>query len=337
LFFLTERKTSKGTLPFQEYLDLYYRDILHYGQQWKPEFVTMARSVDIANSMGNDFPHAPLDAAPVTWTGDQRHSWTNKGIDEAARSFFRALDHGYPVVSSDTGGYQSAPGGMPRLLYLRWAQWNALTPFFVIGGHGEHRPWTFDDETLRTFRRYMTLHHELVPFFYSKSVQAHLREGTLLSRGPGPNEYLLGDELLVGVMLSEKAEAEIVFPPGEWLDYWDTTKVYRGGEKRVVAVPEDRGPLFVRRGAILPMNVEKGWRTIDIYPSEAATRTTGWDPENFPPVAERDRSVVECLPVDGGVRVSVTGGPVRNTIVRLSTGGKRREQRIPKLTSITIK
>ena len=62
LFFLTERKTSKGTLPFQEYLDLYYRDIFHYGRTYKSDFVTMVRSVDIANSMGNDFPHAPLDA-----------------------------------------------------------------------------------------------------------------------------------------------------------------------------------------------------------------------------------------------------------------------------------
>jgi len=153
LFYLTEKKTSKGVLDYQSYLDLYYRDIFHYGKRWKPDFVTMVRSVDIANSMGNDGPHAPLDAAPLTWTGDQRHSWTDKGIDEAARSFFRALDLGYPLVSSDTGGYQSSRNekGMPRLLFLRWAQWNALTPFFIIGGHGDHRPWTFGEGTRKTF------------------------------------------------------------------------------------------------------------------------------------------------------------------------------------------
>ena len=92
LFVMTPRKTSRGTLSLRDYVDLYYRDSLDYGRRYKPDFVTMVRSVDIANSQGFDFPHAQLDAAPLTWVGDQRHSWHNKGIDEAMRSFFRALD-----------------------------------------------------------------------------------------------------------------------------------------------------------------------------------------------------------------------------------------------------
>jgi len=47
LFTLTERKTSKGVLDPKEYLDLYYRDIFHYGRRWKPDFTTMVRSLDI--------------------------------------------------------------------------------------------------------------------------------------------------------------------------------------------------------------------------------------------------------------------------------------------------
>ena len=53
---------------------------------------------------------------------------------------------------------------MPRLLYLRWAQWNALTPFFLIGGHDEHRPWKFDPEFFQIFRRYMWLHRSSFRF-----------------------------------------------------------------------------------------------------------------------------------------------------------------------------
>ncbi len=132
LFIMTGRKTSRGVLSWRDYVDLYYRDTLNYSRATKSDFVTMARSVDIANSTGIDWPHAPLDAAPMTWTGDQRHTWRGKGINEAIRSGFRALERGYPSVSSDTGGYQSAPqeqndadevwvDGMPRLLYLRGA------------------------------------------------------------------------------------------------------------------------------------------------------------------------------------------------------------------------
>jgi alpha-glucosidase (family GH31 glycosyl hydrolase) len=349
LFYLTEKKTSQGPLDYQSYLNLYYRDIFHYGQTWKPEFVTMVRSVDIANSMGNDGPHAPLDAAPLTWTGDQRHSWTDKGIDEAARSFFRALDLGYPIVSSDTGGYQSArtQKGMPRLLFLRWAQWNALTPFLVIGGHGDHRPWTFDPEFLKTFRRYMWLHHELVPFFYSQSVQAHSREGKFMHRGPGDHQYLLGDALMVGVMLNEKPEREITFPSGEWLDYWDPAKTYRGGDKQIIAVPEDRSPVFVKRGAILPMNVEndatghgdaksKGWRTLEIYPAATPTRAVIWDTAAFPPRAGQDRTVVECTPTPSGVSVKLAGGPPRDTIFRVLLNNTWKTVRLKAAANTTV-
>jgi alpha-glucosidase (family GH31 glycosyl hydrolase) len=350
LFALTQRKTSQGVIDTREYLDLYYRDVFHYGRQWKPEFATMVRSVDIANSMGNDGPHAPFDAAPLTWVGDQRHSWTGKGINEAARSFFRALDLGYPLVSSDTGGYQTDPANkktMPRLLFLRWAQWNALTPFFQNGGHDEHRPWMFDAEFLRTFRRYMWLHHELVPFFYSQSVAAHLREGRLMRRGPGANEFLLGDALLVGVMLDEKPEREMVFPDGEWLDYWDNAKTYRGGETVTVAVPEDRSPVFVKRGAIIPMNVEndacghddvksRGWLTLDVYPASHPTQAVIWDTASFPPRAGRDRTLVECVPAAKGISVKVTGGPARDIIVRVHRDGRVRVARVRRAVNMSV-
>ena len=223
--------SSRGTLSLRDYLDLYYRDTLHYSRAWKSDFVTMVRSVDIANSRGNDAAHAPFDAAPLTWVGDQRHSWKDKGLDEAVRSAFRALERDYPSVSSDTGGYQTASKDqaevMPRLLYLRWAQWNALTPFYLIGGHDEHRPWKFDSQFFQIFRRYMWLHQELVPFFYSQHVQASLREGKLMHPGPGQHEFLLGDALLVGVMSDEQPRRSITFPPGTWLDYWDNKTQHR--------------------------------------------------------------------------------------------------------------
>ncbi len=336
MFVLTFRQTSRGTLSLRDYVDLYYRDALDYGRRYKPDFVTMVRSVDIANSQGLDFPHAPLDAAPLTWVGDQRHRWQGKGLDEAVRSFFRALDHGYPSVSSDTGGYQTDPEhpeSMPRLLYLRWAQWNAWTPFFLIGGHNEHRPWKFDAEFLATFRRYLWLHEELIPFFYSQQVQASLREGRLMHRVPGQTEYLLGDAFLVGVMEDEQPGREIVFPEGKWLDYWDNGREYAGGETVKVEVPETRNPVFVRLGAVVPLNVRNdaaghgdassaGWRTLDCYPGDAASRATIWDTEHFPPEASRDRSVVTMSPGETKLAIRIEGGPRRDTILRIRQAQK---------------
>lgn len=343
LFLLTGRQTSVGKLGFRTYLDLYYRDILTYSRAVKPDFVTMVRSVDIANTEGLRIAHAPLDSAPVTWTGDQTHTWTGKGINEAARSAFRALELGYPIVSSDTGGYQTDPAHrkqMPRDLFLRWAQWNALTPFFLIGGHDEHRPWMFDPAFLNTFRRFAWLHHELVPFFYSQSVEAHLREGRLMHPGPGQYEYLLGDALLVAVMTEPKNERTVTFPPGAWLDYFNPRREYQGGATHTIAVPEDRYPVFVKRGAIIAMNVEnditghgdansKGWRTLDIYPGDKPSQAVLWDTAAFPPQAHRDRTLVECNPEAGRVNVRLTGGPPKDTLLRIWRNGQVEIRRLP--------
>lgn len=330
MFLLTPRQTRRGILTQRDYMDLYYRDTLQYSRACRSDFVTMVRSVDIANTR-NDQAHAPFDAAPLTWTGDQRHSWNDKGLDEAIRSGFRALELGYPSVSSDSGGYQTPPGpkaGMPRLLYLRWTQWNALTPFLLIGGHDEHRPWKFDEEFLRIFRRYMWLHQELIPFFYSQQVQASLREGTLMRPGPGKHEYLLGDSLLVGVMSDEKPQRTIVFPEGEWLDYWDNRVSYQGGQTVTVEVPEDRSPIFVKRGSIIPMDVvndatghggtsSKGWLTLDIYPAEGSSSAIIWDTDQFPANAFRDRRYLFVDRKDTVLEIRQESKRVRDTIFRI--------------------
>lgn len=329
-FLLTKRQTQRGTLTLRDYLDLYYRDTLHYSRTCQSDFVTMVRSVDIANTR-NDQAHAPFDAAPLTWVGDQRHSWTDKGLDEALRSSFRALALNYPSVSSDTGGYQGnpkLPRQMPRSLYLRWAQWNALTPFFLIGGHDEHRPWKFDREFFEIFRRYMWLHQELVPFFYSQHVQASLREGQLMHSGPGKYQYLLGDALLAAVMTNDEPRRDIVFPDGEWLDYWNNRNRYHGGETVTIDVPEDRSPLFVRLGSVIPLDVvndaaghgstaSKGWRTLDIYPGQQTRDAAVWDTEQFPPSAFRDRSFVRLEPDEHSLTIRLEGGPVSDTILRV--------------------
>ena len=330
MFVLTPRKTKRGTLTLRDYMDLYYRDTLHYSRTCQSDFVTMVRSVDIANTH-TDQAHAPFDAAPLTWVGDQRHSWKDKGLDEAIRSYFRALALDYPSVSSDSGGYQTASKpqvGMPRLLYLRWAQWNAMTPLFLIGGHDEHRPWKFDPDFFQIFRQFMWLHQELVPFFYSQHVQASLREGKLMHPGPGKHEYLLGDSLLVGVMSNEEPRREMVFPDGEWLNYWDNRVAYHGGETVTVEVPENRSPIFVRLGSVIPLDVvndavghgsqaSKGWRTLDIYPAKQNSSAVLWDTQQFPPSAFRDRSFVNVIPLEDGVEIHLEDSPVRDTIFRV--------------------
>ena len=146
--------------------------------------------------------------------------------------------------------------------------------------------------------------------------------------GPGKHEYLLGDALLVGVMTDEQPRREIVFPDGEWLDYWNNRIMYPGGTTATVEVPEDRSPVFVRLGSIIPLDVvngaakhgspsSKGWRTLDVYPGTKSSKTVVWDTKQYPPSVFRDRSFISMNPLESGLEIRLEAGPTQDTILRV--------------------
>ena len=61
---------------------------------------------------------------------------------------------GYPNFGSDIGGYRSGEGDLGRTkeLLIRWAQLGAFSPLMENGGNKEHRPWVFDDQTLKIYK-----------------------------------------------------------------------------------------------------------------------------------------------------------------------------------------
>jgi alpha-glucosidase (family GH31 glycosyl hydrolase) len=64
-----------------------------------------------------------------------------------------------------------------------------------------------------------------------------------------PDQYLLGDDLLVAPVTEPGATAKIVLvPAGEWLDGWRGTGV-RGPTVLEVDAPLGYPPVFIRRGA----------------------------------------------------------------------------------------
>jgi len=163
----------KGGISTLEYVDLCYEDTYRHLISRNPEGVTMVRSVDVGQvSYGGR--HAPRDAAPVTWVGDQSKTWDARGLGLALESSFRAMKKQYSMIGSDIGGYSGGRGEkQDRTLYLRWMQWNSFMPFFLNGGHGDHRPWMYDEEFQRIFRKFAWTHHELGPYLYSGVRRAH--------------------------------------------------------------------------------------------------------------------------------------------------------------------
>lgn len=287
--------SKKGEVSLQEYSEAYYKDFYTYGvAQRGTEFTTMVRPWDASYQYPGRFFARPEDA-PVAWVGDNRRDWV--GLADALDSMFRSARKGYVVVGSDIGGYldrddkdltKEVPFDQDN--FLRWTAIGALGPFMQLHGRANLAPWTVPDradETVRGYRYWSWLHHELVPFFYSLAEEAYAGGPPLLDpigEDPlwaGDFRYSLGKAFFVAPILDGTGVRDVTLPQGaRYYDYWSpASEPIAGGTtlSRVDMRDRTRIPLYVREGAIVPMNVEndvtghgtrasKGRLTVAVYP-----------------------------------------------------------------------
>jgi len=72
-------------------------------------------------------------------------------------------------------------------------------------------------------------------------------------------QYMVGENLLVAPVLSEKENfKKLYLPEGNWLDWW-TNKTFEGIQWVIVEVPANKIPLFVKEGGIIPMQEEQNY------------------------------------------------------------------------------
>jgi alpha-glucosidase (family GH31 glycosyl hydrolase) len=73
------------------------------------------------------------------------------------------------------------------------------------------------------------------------------------------DEYLFGDALLVAPITTAGATGRAIFlPPGEWIDYWSRER-HAGNRTMQYAAAPDVLPVFVKAGAIIPMQPAMGY------------------------------------------------------------------------------
>ena len=78
-------RTHSGWMTTRQYMDRYARDEYQHGLAQNPEFATLIRAMDGRWIHPEGF--APLDAAPVTWVGDNRHTWSLHGSRHRGRHY----------------------------------------------------------------------------------------------------------------------------------------------------------------------------------------------------------------------------------------------------------
>lgn len=289
-------RTHSGWMTTRQYMDHYARDEYQHGLTRNPEFATLIRAKNGRWAHPEGF--APLDAAPVTWVGDNQHTWSEKdrGLEAALRDILDSAQLGYCVIGSDVAGYhgrsnpenigadtatllaawKSSATNQPPAgtefgtaagkeeiapnIYIRWAQFSTFCGLFLNGGHGERRLWKRTRPELEIVRKFSWLHTELVPYMYSHVVTCH-NGGLPLMRplADGKFQFLFGDDFLVAPIHEDKLTRTVSLPPGGWRYLFDDREVLQGPQQLTRDFLLDEFPVFVRDGAIVPLKVTRSY------------------------------------------------------------------------------
>ncbi len=289
--------TAAGAVPHQQYSEDYYKDFFAYGVHARgpDDFVTMVRPWDESYGFKGRF-FASKEHAPVGWVGDNRRDFI--GLEDALDEIFISANAGYAVVGSDIGGYLDRDDKnltelvpFDQEVLARWTAIGALTPFMELHGRANLTPWTVPDrpdETVTLYRYWATLHHELVPFFYSLAEETYAGGATILhplgdpTSWAGDYRFVVGNALLVAPVLDKSGARDVPLPAGDdWYDWWKPDADAVAGGQTLTAVDttdRTRIPLFVRKGAIIVASVSSdltglgttasaGALTILVYPA----------------------------------------------------------------------
>lgn len=65
---------------------------------------------------------------------------------------------------------------------------------------------------------------------------------------PDTYNYLLGSDILVCPVTGNPANVSVTFPSGTWVDFWNSSNVYKGGDTRVLTPDLATFPVFHRTG-----------------------------------------------------------------------------------------
>jgi alpha-glucosidase (family GH31 glycosyl hydrolase) len=314
-------KTFRGLMSTRKYMDHYYRDEYAHGLTQNHEFVTLSRAIDRGYHPEG---FAPVDAAPVTWVGDQRHSWKSEGsdadavdiamdgiegIEMAMDNIIKSAKLGYNIIGSDVAGFSGKE--IPARLYIRWAQFSTFCGLFLNGGHGERALWKRTQQELEIIRRFSWQHTELIPYMYSYVVEAHNGGDVLQRPVKGKYHYLFGDNFLVAPIYKDELINEVTLPKGKWRYFFDDNKLIEGPATFQREFPLEEYPVYVREGAIIPMDIKRsyteigdtlsaGYLTFLIYPYQKSSFTV-YHPDNS------ESTTVNVVSSKEKIEISFTG------------------------------
>ena len=205
----------------------------------------------------------------ISWSGDIGWNW-----DTFKRQIVAGLNFnltGMPYWTTDIGGF-FRPGQSQYTdekyhdILLRWFQWGAFNPVFRVHGYqSETEPWKYGDKVENAMRKMLNLRYRLMPYIYSAAWQVSKNGSTMMrplvmdfnadqkaiQQG---YEYMFGKSMLVAPVTEAGVSNWDVYLPKEsvWYDLW-TGKKFSGGQTLKADASENKIPVFVKGGSIIPV------------------------------------------------------------------------------------
>ena len=215
----------------------------------------------------------PFNLTRSGFSGVQRYSavWTgdNVSYDEHMMLGVRLVNSlgltGVAFAGYDVGGFV---GEASTKLFARWIAIGSLSPFFrghTMINSKDSEPWSFGEEVEQISRNYIRFRYQLLPYIYSifyeasqtgmpvqRSLAINYSHDERVYNGQFHHQYLFGPFILVVPVESNKEFVKVFFPPGEWYSIFNGKK-YEGNQEVIIETPIHLLPVFVKGGAILPM------------------------------------------------------------------------------------
>jgi len=221
----------------------------------------------------------------LIWSGDVQSRWETlkTHVPVAINTGLTGL----PYWGTDIGGFIPTAEYTGEL-FVRWFQFAAFCPVFRSHGRNWHLhlPWGWDGgdggppETQNfkadpaelhnpqvepICRQYLELRYRLMPYLYTAVRETHdtgipIMRALWLHHADDPaavargEEYLWGRDILVAPVVEKGATTRRLYlPRGKWFDFWKE-EVVEGGREIDRAVDLSTTPLYVRAGAVVPMD-----------------------------------------------------------------------------------
>jgi len=209
---------------------------------------------------------------PIGFSGDSTTTWASLAFQPCFTA--TASNVGYGWWSHDIGGHMG--GFRDDELTARWVQFGVFSPIFRLHStnslFASREPWTYNPRAEAVISRFMRLRHQLFPYLYTMNRRAHTELLPLMrpmyhlnpectDAYQVGNEYWFGSEMIAAPITAPAdatglAAADVWLPEGVWTDAM-TGFIYKGNQRLTVARRLEEMPLFLKAGAILPLQAHQ--------------------------------------------------------------------------------